>query len=189
VAAVVFVALAVVVWHGRGPIGIDDLLGGAAFGPRPHMLRLHHLTSLGAPLFVVPALVVVAVVAAVRRDAVAVALCAIGPALAGLCVLVAKPTVDRLRGSADSYPSGHATLAAALATTLVLVAYRLGGVRAAAIVAVPATLLAGGVAVAIVRLGWHYPSDAIGGAALGVGVVCGTYAALAYGLGKIGRTS
>jgi membrane-associated phospholipid phosphatase len=67
---------------------------------------------------------------------------------------------------------------------LVVVAYRLGGARAAAIVAVPATLLTAGVGVAVVRLGWHYPTDAIGGAALGVGVVCGTYVALLAASGK-----
>jgi membrane-associated phospholipid phosphatase len=153
-AAVVFVALAVVVWHGRRPIGIDDFLGGSV-GRRSQASTLRDLAWLGSVQFVFSALAVVAVVAAVSRDAVAVALCAVGPALAGLIELVAKPTVDRLRATAQSYPSGHVTLAAALATVVVVVAYRLGGVRSAVAAAVPATLMTAAVAVAVVRLGWH----------------------------------
>jgi len=88
-----------------------------------------------------------------------------------------------------SYPSGHTTLAAALAALIVVVAYRLGGARATAIAAVPAALIPLAVTIAVVRLGWHYPTDAVGGLALGVGVVTWTAVAVPWGFGKIGRTS
>ncbi len=66
-----------------------------------------------------------------------------------------------------SYPSGHAS--AAFATAIVLcLTYRRWRVRALAI------LGASLIALSRVYLGFHYPSDIIGGAALGVamGVAC-----------------
>jgi membrane-associated phospholipid phosphatase len=58
----------------------------------------------------------------------------------------------------DSFPSGHTTAAASIAVALLLVvptAYRLlaAGVGAA---------LTGAVGLAVVILGWHYPSDVVG---------------------------
>jgi undecaprenyl-diphosphatase len=104
-------------------------------------------------------------------------LCLVGPALAGLCELLAKPVVDRLNDGSLSYPSGHATLAAALATLIVIVAHQLGG-RKTALAAAPSAALPLIVSVAVVRLGWHYPTDVIGGIGLGVGVVCAAAAAV-----------
>jgi membrane-associated phospholipid phosphatase len=82
---------------------------------------------------------------------------------------VAKPLVGRHFGSSSalSYPSGTVTAVAALAAAAFLVAPRF---------AKPLVALAGGVAVvivcaAVVVLRWHYPTDALGGACVGVGTV------------------
>jgi undecaprenyl-diphosphatase len=136
--------------------------------------EVRRIAWLGSPLFVLPAVLAVAVVAYARRDDVGVAICVVGPALAGLCELAGKPVVGRLKGDQLSYPSGHCTLAAALAALIVVIAYRLAGARAAAIAVAPAALIPLLVAIAVVRLGWHYPTDAVGGVVLGVGVVCAT---------------
>lgn len=172
----VFAALLVVVWHVHGPVGLDHTLGYT----RPSYAETwRRVALLGSPWFVIPALLIVATAAYAVEDRVAVAVCVLGPALAAIFAeLVAKPVVDRVISSALSYPSGHVTLAASLGAVLVFVAYRLGGGRAAAVAAVPAAALAVLESIAVVQIGWHYPTDAIGGIAVGVGVVCAVAAAL-----------
>lgn len=58
-----------------------------------------------------------------------------------------------------SFPSGHATIAMSLALAAVLVAPR--ALRPAA--AVAGSVYAAAVGVSLVALGWHYPSDVVGG--------------------------
>jgi membrane-associated phospholipid phosphatase len=58
-----------------------------------------------------------------------------------------------------AFPSGHTTAAAALSIALVLVVPPVHRMTAAAI----GVLATGGVAISVVVLGWHYPSDALGG--------------------------
>lgn len=173
--AVLFSLLLTLVWHVRGPITIDNAVGGRALG---YSWAWHRIAFLGSPPFVFTALLALATIAYAWRDNVGVVVCIIGPALAGLCELIAKQIVDRKLGSVLSYPSGHVTLAAALATAAVLVAYRTGGARAAVAATAPSAVLAVLVSVAVVRLGWHYPTDALGGAALGVAAVAGVAAAV-----------
>ncbi|MBV9285720.1 MAG: phosphatase PAP2 family protein, partial [Acidimicrobiia bacterium] len=135
--------------------------------------QLEHVAAAGSPanVTIVVAVVVVAVWA-LRRDALAAVVCMAGPTLAGVFSVVAKHGVGRLHGSSLSYPSGHETLAAALGAAVVFAAWRLGGRRAGAVAAVVAVPYAALVGTALVRLGWHYPTDVIGGVAVGVGFVC-----------------
>jgi len=76
--------------------------------------------------------------------------------------LLAYPR-DAVRGAAHvnpaAFPSGHSTAAMALAACAVLVAPRAVRPLAAGLGA----LLALGVGYSVVTLGWHYPSDVIGG--------------------------
>lgn len=58
-----------------------------------------------------------------------------------------------------AFPSGHATAAAALSIALLLVVPPVHRATAAAI----GVLATGGVGVSVVVLGWHYPSDVLGG--------------------------
>ena len=73
----------------------------------------------------------------------------------------------------NSFPSGHTTAAASIAVALLLVAPAAYRARAA----VAGTFLVAAVAISTVVLGWHYPSDVLGGL-----LVVGTwgFAALAY---------
>jgi membrane-associated phospholipid phosphatase len=96
----------------------------------------------------------------------------------GLC----KPLVHRTYLGALSYPSGHtATMFALAATAAVLLQPRplqprprTAGPRVLRI-AVPAAVGVLGcvVAVGVVGLRWHYFTDTVAGAAVGIGTVCG----------------
>ena len=95
------------------------------------------------------------------------------PIAIGLTEYVLKPSIGEAIGQA--FPSGHATSSFALATIFaVLLASppcrRVpGGVRL--LLAVLAVLVAAAVAAAMVAIGAHTFSDAVGGAAVGTGVV------------------
>ena len=175
VSLAVFALFAIAVWHLRTPIGLDDVLESA----KEHSATQQLLAWLGSPLFTALAIAVAVVVAYSWRDHVAVAVCVVGPAVAAIVRVIAKPVVHRLDGTALTYPSGHATLAAAVAAVVVWLAYRRGGRHAALLALGPAAVLPLAVSVAVVRLGWHYPTDTIGGIGLGVGAVCAT--AVAFG--------
>lgn len=81
---------------------------------------------------------------------------------------VAKPLIGRqIDGVVGSYPSGTVTAVSALAAAAVLVTPRV--FRAAT--AVVAAALVVGICAAVVVLRWHYPTDALGGACVGIGAV------------------
>jgi membrane-associated phospholipid phosphatase len=177
-AMAVFLVLLLVSWHVQGPTPLDTAGGSLTLAHAPQS-RLARFTWLGSPWFVFTATAGLLLVARLRRDWFASALCLVGPASAGLLAeVIVKPLVDRQKGSAWSYPSGHTTLVAALAALVVVTAYRFGGARAAAVVALPAALVPLVVAIAVVRRGWHYPTDAAGGLALGAAVVLGAALAI-----------
>ncbi len=81
--------------------------------------------------------------------------------------LVVKPAVGRLLGDGLTFPSGSVVGAAALSMAAFVVVS--GNVRW--IVAIVGTLYTAAMAVAVVKLQWHFPTDALGGAAYGAGVV------------------
>ena len=167
VSAVVFVALAVVVWHHHGHT-VPSVVTTAPTG-----VRLQRVAWLGSPQFVFTVAGVMALVALVRRDVFTAVLWAAGPALAGLCGIGAKHLVGRTSGGELSYPSGHATLVAALVAVIAVLAFRAVSWRMATAVSVVLAVVPVAVCVALVRLGWHFRTDVVGGVALGVGVVCG----------------
>jgi membrane-associated phospholipid phosphatase len=124
------------------------------------------LGSLGALVVGVGAVFVVGVL----RDWVRAVACALAPAIAVLIVQdLAKPLVGRHLGltGASSYPSGTvaAVAALAMAATLVVPPLLRPLVGVAGVTAIAA------VAVAVVVLRWHYPTDALGGIAVGMGSV------------------
>jgi membrane-associated phospholipid phosphatase len=86
-----------------------------------------------------------------------------------LIVLLLERATDRLvpiaRGL-DSYPSGHATSAAALAAAVIVVT--VGDGRWRVPVAIVATAVAFGIGLSRMYLGVHYPIDVIGGWCVGV---------------------
>jgi membrane-associated phospholipid phosphatase len=100
-----------------------------------------------------------------RRDRARAVACLGGPVLAVALTEVLKVTVGRRYEDALCYPSG--TTAAVTAVVAVIVLVTRGTARASA-VAVGAVLVVFE-AVAVVKLRWHYPSDALAGIVLGAG--------------------
>ncbi len=82
---------------------------------------------------------------------------------------MAKPLVDRRFGGVLSYPSGNVADVTAVATSWVLAV----PTRLRRLVAALALGLVIAMAVAVVGLRWHYPTDAVGGALFGSGLVVG----------------
>jgi membrane-associated phospholipid phosphatase len=106
----------------------------------------------------------------ILRDWVRAIACTTAPVIAVLIVQeIAKPLVDRQNvvTGALSYPSGTVAAVAALATALTLVV----PAKARFPVTVLGLLAIAGTGAAVIVLRWHYPTDALGGVAVGVGSV------------------
>jgi membrane-associated phospholipid phosphatase len=104
------------------------------------------------------------------------------PAAVELDERLLKPLVHRTYLGQVTYPSGHTTAMFALAATvtvLLLIPPRPAPARAAparalrVLIPAAACVLAGVVAIAVIGLEWHYFTDTVAGAAVGVGTVCG----------------
>ncbi|HWF22898.1 MAG TPA: phosphatase PAP2 family protein [Acidimicrobiales bacterium] len=128
----------------------------------------HDLTQVGSLSGVLIGIVVLVVVA-LTQDWVRAVVCAVAPLGAVLVVdQVAKPLIGRqIAGVVGSYPSGTVTAVSALAAAAVLVSPRVFR----AVTAVLAAALVVGICAAVVVLRWHYPTDALGGACVGIGAV------------------
>jgi membrane-associated phospholipid phosphatase len=125
------------------------------------------ITVLRSPVVVVVGSGVAAALC-VRSDRPRACACLLGPILALLsCELVAKPLVGRKLGGMFSYPSGSVVGAAALATVAVLAVPR----RWRPAVGVLAGLYVVWMALAVVAMQWHLPTDATAGVLYGIGVV------------------
>jgi len=171
-------AMSALVWHVRGPLSVDRVRYLApSWGDRWTFFA--RLAWPGSLEFVAFSAVVLALLEIRRRDWFAAVLCITGPAFAAFLVeFVAKPTIDRRINNSLSFPSGHTTLVSALATLVVLLAYRVSGPRGAAAAAPPAVIVVTAVGLAVVQVGWHFLTDAVGGMALGTAAVLLVAAAL-----------
>lgn len=166
---------------GEGPLRVDNLasriVGSSRIGRSLGELHAGWSWSPGFPQLIAGtglpfAAAVIAVGFALvswrRRDRYAVVLSLLGPSLAVLLTdAVAKPIVGRHRGGGLAYPSGHATGAAAVAVVALLLLYRWGGSRALVGFGPVALVLPAMMGLALVRFGWHYPTDVVGGTAMG----------------------
>ena len=98
------------------------------------------------------------------------------PAAVGVNDGLCKPLFHRTYLGVLSYPSGHAATVFALAATLAVLLNlppRPEGARAVRIVVPAAACVLGGVvAVGVIALRWHYFTDTVAGAAVGIGTVC-----------------
>jgi membrane-associated phospholipid phosphatase len=127
------------------------------------------------PVVVATAAIVVGCLLGGRLNGALLALAAV-PVASGLAEGLVKPLVHRTDLGAVSYPSGHTTAMFALAGTLAVLLVRAPPGRARALrVLIPAAacVLGGVVAVALIGLRWHYFTDTVAGAAVGIGTVCG----------------
>jgi membrane-associated phospholipid phosphatase len=143
----------------------------------------HHSLAqwLIAPGSPIPAAMLTAAIAAAclltgRLNGAVLAVAAV-PAADGLVEGVFKPLIHRTYLGDVVYPSGHSTTIFALAATVtVLLLIPPRPAKAGALcVLIPTAVCAAGVVVAITLIGmrWHYFTDTVAGAAVGVGTVCG----------------
>ncbi len=135
--------------------------------PGSHAAAYVDVTWFRYPWVVVVGAVVLAAVC-LRRDPARAIACLIGPPLAVvLGQEVIKPLVGRTLGGTLTYPSGSTTGAAALAIAAILAVPP----RWKWVTAVLAVGYALWMTIAVVALRWHFPTDSLGGAVLGVAVV------------------
>jgi len=143
-----------------------------------HLGLAFRLASAGSmiPVGVLSATIVIACLLAGRLNGAALALMAV-PVSVGLDEWLLKPVFDRTYLGNLVYPSGHATAVFAVAATVtVLLLIPPQPDRAKLLqVAIPAAMCLLGcvVAAAVIGLQWHYFTDTLAGAAVGIGTVCG----------------
>jgi len=160
-----FVA-AFIVWLRPGG-NIVDRWGFSALPTSPHSTFLLRIADLGGlPLLLGGSTLAAVVVMGVdQRRAIA---CFCGPLIAAVLVeWVMKPLVGRQYLEVLCFPSGSVAVVAAVSTSWVLAVPR--WLRWPVIVAGAALVVLMSVTVVAVR--WHYPTDALAGASLAVGVV------------------
>lgn len=137
---------------------------------------LHAVVLLGSPPTVVVLAFLLAGVALHlgRRRLALVAV--LGPGLTGVATTTLKPVIGRTLDGEFAFPSGHTGGATALAvvTALLFAAVLRTGHRAGTALILGAPLLmAVALCLAMTAGHWHYPTDAVGGAAAAVAVVLG----------------
>ena len=146
-----------------------DANGFSLLGAAPND-RTDHLIADAGSLKVLLIGVGVLSLAVLVRDRARALACLIGPVVAVVVTeRVGKPLVSRhlFAFGASSYPSGTVTAVGALAAALALVAPRPFRPIAAILGAVAVCAVGG----AVVAMRWHFPTDAAGGALVGVGAV------------------
>jgi len=167
--------------HGAAVNGPDTIVASqlkSRLAAHPHLLSL--AARLGSPAVVVGVSVVLGLLCLVaRRPKAALFALLAAPAAGAVTEFVLKPAVHREQHvNALLFPSGHTTGAFALAMTVVVLllpheSTRLLPAIARLVVAVAALAVASVVAIAVVALGWHYVTDAIGGVVTAIVVVVG----------------
>jgi undecaprenyl-diphosphatase len=136
------------------------------------------LITPGAPIPAAAASAVIAVACllAGRLNGAVLAAAAV-PVAGGLVESLLKPLVHRTYLGDVAYPSGHtASIFALAATVTVLLLVPPRPARAGALrVLIPAVACAAGtvVAIGLIGLRFHYFTDTVAGAAVGIGTVCG----------------
>lgn len=157
---------AIVIALHPGPNALDRW-GFRSLSRSPGSALYLHTTKLGAAAVLAVGSIMAALVV-VRRDRWRALACVAGPLAAALLVeYVFKPVVGRHYLGVLSYPSGNVTDVASLSTAWVVAVVPRARPFVAVVGAVATTMMA----VAVTGLRWHYPSDALGGAVLGVATV------------------
>ncbi|RDI55793.1 undecaprenyl-diphosphatase [Nocardia mexicana] len=161
---------------GGGPTGLDRVVGEwvrSALGAHPGVFEALVIPSNAYVLL--PVLAVGVVWYAARREWWNAGFLFVAPELAVVInTWVLKPVWHRHLEDYLAYPSGHTVHFVAIATAFVLVAETR---RTRVIeIAVAAVLLAA-VAVGMVGLGYHYPTDILGGIAAAIALATALYAA------------
>ncbi len=127
------------------------------------------------PAVVLSAIIVVTCLLTSRLNGAVLAAAAV-PVVVGLNDGLLKPLVHRTYLGVLTYPSGHTATVFALAATVTVLLIPPRPDRSGALqVLIPAAACVLGclVAVGVIGLRWHYFTDTVAGAALGIGTVCG----------------
>ena len=143
----------------------------------------HHLLGLwlAFPGTTIPAIVLSVVIALAclitgRPKGALLAVAAV-PVAVGLCEMLIKPLVHRTYLGGVVYPSGHAAAVFALAamvTVLLFAPPRPAMARPLrALILAVAYLICAAVVVGVIAVRFHYFTDTVAGAAVGIGTVCG----------------
>jgi membrane-associated phospholipid phosphatase len=128
------------------------------------------------PAFVLSAAIALTCLLTGRLNGTVLAAAAV-PAATGLDDRLFKPLVHRTYLGEVTFPSGHTTAMFALAATVTVLllssprSAKSGALRA--VIPAAVCVLGGVVAIALVGLRWHYFTDTVAGAAVGIGTVCG----------------
>jgi undecaprenyl-diphosphatase len=183
--ATVFLALAVG-YHDSWTAGpLDRRL--LALLPDGHgVRRTLHLVADAAPLVALAVVVGTTTALVLGRRWREAAFAAVGPAATMLLAELGKLVIGRHRGALVSLPSGHTAGITTVAVTVgVLLLQRAGRhvVLAAALGWLAATLLGGGMALVMVAIQAHYPTDTLAGYCLAVATTIG----VAFGIDRLTR--
>ena len=195
-ACVIVVVLTGLLFKGETrPDGFDNVVD----SPVIAIFRAHSgfLPWFAWPGTLSSAIAISAVIAAgcliAKRPNGAVLAVAAVPAATGLSDGLLKHLFHRTYLGSLSFPSGHTTSATAMTATLALLLLvppqraRTRAVRAAVVGA--ACLITVMVAIGVIGLRWHYFTDTVAGAAVGVGTVLGLALLLDLATDAFGRSS
>jgi membrane-associated phospholipid phosphatase len=180
VAACVVTTALLGIWLGHGARidRVDTVIDARVKAIMPGNAKLlERLAWPGGLRAIIGLTAVLVLVCLLRRRYRGAALLAISiPAAAVITERLLKPLVGRTALGFLSFPSGHATGAFALATAITVLLTGAPGVPRAVrlAAAVIAYGVAAAVAAAMIALGFHYFTDAIGGAAVGTRTVLAT---------------
>jgi undecaprenyl-diphosphatase len=164
--------------HGAHTDRVDTVMDARVKAILPGNAKLlERLAWPGSLRAIIGMTAVLVLVCLLRRRYRGAALLAISiPAAALITERLLKPLVGRTALGFLSFPSGHATGTFALATAITVLLTGASGIpRVVRLAAeVIAFAVAAAVAAAMIALGFHYFTDAIGGAAVGTGTVLAT---------------
>ena len=149
-----------------GATGVDRFVS-SVIPPRPRSMYVVAVTRLGSAPVVLGGAVAGSLATMRRERARAVALLVAPVVTVLLTDWILKPAVGRRFDGVLSFPSGSVAAVAALAAAGVLATPDRWRWVSAVVGGTVAVLMA----LAVVALGWHYPTDAACGLALGTGTV------------------
>ncbi len=173
---ILVVALGVATAHQSHPDAIDRAVDSWIMGLHvsSHVLSGLSMLGGGVEMTILTAVVAISCLAARRLSGAVLAVVSV-PVAAALTELVLKPLVHRTIAGDLTYPSGHTTGVFALGTVVAVVVLgspggrARSGARIAGVIA--AAVIASAVGFAMIGLQYHYFTDTIGGAAVGIGSV------------------
>jgi membrane-associated phospholipid phosphatase len=174
---VLVAALGALSFHQSGAGSLDRAIDAAViarYGTHGALAGLLAAPGAGLPAAAYTVAIVLACLAAGRTNGALLAVSSVCLSV-GVVEAVLKPLVARTYDGYLAFPSGHATAVFALAATVAVVwppsrTRRAWGARTAVAAAVA---LACVVASAVIALRWHYFTDTVAGAAVGIGTTTG----------------